>query len=165
MKNANSPASQPTVRNDRRNNASLAAQHADLIADISSIMHHPRSLARPIPSWRPPTKTLPGTHGSPPLTIAISRHRVGPRVKARLQGYGETRTPAYVMSARITDPAGNLVSSAIAEEWVRAILPRRHDGSVHELSSQTAKTYIWIVDGKFTPLQSPAAMFEAASAA
>ncbi|WP_018295843.1 hypothetical protein [Corynebacterium lubricantis] len=143
----------------------ITHKHAELLSEISSILHHPRSLARPISSWRPPTKTLPGVFGGGPLTMAISRHRVGPRVQARLQGYGETRTPAYLITIRITDPAGFPAPRSTAEEWIRALLPENIEGAVHELSSHTAVTYVWIVDSKFQPLQSPASMFQASAAA
>ncbi|MHA2788674.1 hypothetical protein ACXZ66_05940 [Corynebacterium sp. S7] len=144
---------------------SISQKHAELLSQISSILHHPRSLARPLASWRPPTKALPGIAGGAPLTMAISRHRVGPRVQARLQGYGETRHPAYLISIRITDPTGSPAPRDIAEEWIRALLPLNIEGAVHELSSHTAVTYVWIVDGKFQPLQSPASMFQESAAA
>lgn len=40
--------------------------------DLDSIIHHPRSLARPVASWRPPSKVTPRAPGVPPLSIAVT---------------------------------------------------------------------------------------------
>ncbi|WP_092256980.1 hypothetical protein [Corynebacterium cystitidis] len=143
----------------------LRQKHAPILEAAASMIRHPRSLARPVPSWRPPIVKLPRHHGTPKLTLAISRHRVGPRAAARIQGYGETRRPAYLVSVRVTDPTGANVDHTAAEAWIRALLPDNVDGKVHEVDAHKAVTYVWIVDGTFTLLESPASLFEGMAAA
>ena len=38
-------------------------------------------------------------------------------------------------------------------------------GAVHEVYSPTGTTFVWLVDGTFTPVYSPASMFEGLAAA
>lgn len=137
----------------------LRARHPELLEALGSILRHPRSLARPLSSWRPPTKTLPPTPGGPELTVALSRHRVGPRVKARIRGWGEKRTPAYLVSARITEPTGAAPSQQVAEAWIRALVGDGVDEAVHEIASRTAITYVWVTDAAYRPISSPASLF------
>ncbi|WIM68584.1 hypothetical protein QP027_04110 [Corynebacterium breve] len=143
----------------------IARKHAEVLSNLHGIIHHPRSLARPTPSWRPPTKDLPATRSGPKLTVAITRHRVGPLAQARIRGYGETRIPAYLVSIRVTDKSGLPVDPQVSEAWIRALLYREHDGNIHEISTHSSMTYVWIVDGKFNPLQSPGSLFEGLAAA
>ncbi|WP_290225770.1 hypothetical protein [Corynebacterium confusum] len=126
---------------------------------VTSIMRHPRSLARPLANWRPPSVSLPPVAGSPGLNVAITRHRVGPRAKARAKGYGAEREPAYVVSLRFTHAGGDFVDSTTPEAWVRAVIDKELIDAVHELSSGTAHTFIWLVDRDFRPVHSPISLF------
>ena len=127
--------------------------------DLDSIIHHPRSLARPVASWRPPSKATPRAPGVPALSIAVTRHRVGATARQRVLEYGSTRTPAYLISLRITDPRGGRVSSLAAEAWVRALVGESHVRSVHEIGAGQSPTYVWMADGHFTPVRSPASLY------
>lgn len=135
------------------------AHHARTVADLGSILRHPRSLARPLPGWRPPSLVLPALAGTPSLTIALTRHRVGPRAKARVLGYGEAREPAYMVSARFTDPTGAAVNSSAAEGWVRCLAAEPLGGAIHEIGTGQASTFVWLVDHNFAALYSPISMF------
>lgn len=137
----------------------LQAFEIDTISAIHSIIHHPRSLSRPLPNWRPPTKPLPGLNGARPLDMAITRHRVGEQVRARIRDFSEQRQPAYLITVRITDPHGGLVDPALAEGWIRALLIDADVDAVHEVSAGRAPTFVWLVDGKFHPVHSPASLF------
>ncbi|WP_239121793.1 hypothetical protein [Corynebacterium minutissimum] len=147
--------------------ADILFHHADTLNSVESIIRHPRSLARPTPQWRPPSKSLPSVplrdeegEATPPLTLTVSRHRVGERVKARVLGFGEKRVPSYLITVRITSPTGQLVSPAIAEAWVRALVPANLVTAVHEISSSSAATFVWLVDSSYTPVRSPLSLFE-----
>jgi len=152
--------------------ADILFHHADALNSVESIIRHPRSLARPTPQWRPPSKSLPSVplrdeegEATPPLTLTVSRHRVGERVKARVLGFGEKRVPSYLITVRITSPTGQLVSPAIAEAWVRALVPANLVTAVHEISSSSAATFVWLVDSSYTPVRSPLSLFEGFSQA
>ena len=132
---------------------------------LQAIAHHPRSLARPVATWRPPTKTLPRFNGGPQLTAAITRRRVGPRARARIQGYGQSQVPAYLIEVRVTDAAGVPVDARLAEAWVRTMVPAESAGSIHELSGGRSVSYVWLVDGHFNPIESPSSMFQGLTAA
>lgn len=164
---------------------------AETVSKLRTVLRHPRSLARPVASWRPPTLALPAVGAAPPLTIALTRYRVGPVAKARVRGYGATREPAYLISARITDTTGPLRSDAAlvaAEAWVRAAVSPApisadedtsrpplaavdtpHDGygadAVHEITTSSAATFVWLVDRDFRPVPSPLSMFESFASA
>lgn len=136
---------------------------AQELGSITSILRHPRSLARPLASWRPPQIKLPALpnqeHHVPGLSLVITRHRVGPRAKARLRGFGEHRDPAYLVTFRFTDPKGAEVDPQLAEAWVRALTREACKGSIHEISNQPTPTYRWLVDGHYVPLSAPASLF------
>lgn len=140
-------------------------QHGRVLDRLDSIIHHPRSLARSNPEWRPPVKTLPRVDGSSQLVAAVTRRRVGPLAQARVKGYGETHVPAYLLEVRFTDPSGRPVDREIAEAWIRGLVPDNLAGAVHELESPTAATFVWLVDGHFNPVYSPPSMFEGLAAA
>ena len=137
----------------------LRRHEADTLRDIHSILHHPRSLARPTATWRPPGKTLPDG-----LRVTVTRHRVGERVKARVLGFGEDREPAYLVTLRITDARG-AVDPVRAEGWVRALVENALVDAVHEIFSGSAATYVWLVDAAHHPVHSPASLFAGFSAA
>lgn len=143
----------------------IGRRHGDAVASLAAIMHHPRSLARPAATWRPPVKALPRLGGGPQLTAAITRRRVGPRARARILGYGETQVPAYLIELRITDSSGLQADRRYTEAWVRALVPEDAVDAVHELPSARAATYVWLVDGQFNPIASPPSMFEGLTAA
>lgn len=135
----------------------LAEIHPRTLGMLTTMIRHPRSLARQMASWRPPSIDLPRTSGLPALTATLTRHRVGPRARARVLGYGEDHEPAYVVSVRITDPSGAEVSPAAAETWVRAAVGNDHADSVHEIAGTT---FVWLVDGSYQPVRSPASLFQ-----
>ena len=139
--------------------ADLLYHEYDTIKSIAAIMHHPRSLARPTPTWRPPIKQLPPTPGGADYSMSITRHRVGARVKARIRGIGESRIPAYLITIRITDNFGQIVDPATAEGWVRTLVPAELAGAVHEISRGPNATYVWLVDSAFKPVRSPESLF------
>ena len=73
--------------------------------------------------------------------------------------------PAYLIEVRFTDASGYTVDREIAEAWVRALVPADMASAVHEVYSPTGATFVWLVDGTFTPVYSPASMFEGIAAA
>ncbi|WP_245616247.1 hypothetical protein [Corynebacterium doosanense] len=137
----------------------LVRLHPRTLGMLSTVIRHPRSLARPMASWRPPSVDLPRVDGHFQLTATLTRHRVGPRARARVLGYGEDREPAYVISVRITDPGGADVSPSHAESWIRALIGNDSIDAVHEISHEVSPTFVWLVDGSFQPLRSPASLF------
>lgn len=144
---------------------SIAASHGGSLDAIRSIIAHPRSLARPQPHWRPPSHSLPAVLGHDAITATITRHRIGPRVQARLQGFGEHRPAAYLITARMTSPSGMDIPPQVAEGWAMAIVGKEFKECVHEFESATTPTFVWVVDGSFRPLRSPAALFSGLRAA
>lgn len=147
------PVDASTLAND------LRATHGATLQALNSILHHPRSLARPVPTWRPPSKQLPAIHGGEVLTATLTRHRVGPRAKARVRGFGETREPAYLISVRLTHPRGRRVDPNLAEAWIRALVPVELINTVHELTGTQPPTFCWLSDGHHRPVMSPASLF------
>lgn len=145
--------------------AAIREQHPEMIQSAQAVMHHPRSLSRPTAAWRPPVVTLPRVANGPQLTLAVTRRRVGPRARARIQGYGGEQIPAYLIEVRIADTTGALVDTVLTEAWVRAIIPNDCAHAVHELAGTRTANYVWLVDGAFHPIASPSSMFEGLSAA
>lgn len=140
--------------------AAIELDHTDILQRIHGIIHHPRSLARPLASWRPPVCDLPGNDAASEMRAAISRRRVGPQAVALLADYDAHAAPAaYLVSLRITQPGGKALPRRRAEAWIRALLgPDTHD-CVHFVESPSSMTFFWLVDAHFRPLASPAAMF------
>lgn len=143
----------------------IRRSHPETLAAIHSTIRHPRSLARSLPSWRPPSINVVSTLGENELNVTVTRHRVGPRARNLLQSYGVQKSPAYLVQIRITNPQGFLVSTEVAEGWIRAIIPPECIACVHELTDKSAPTFLWIVDGGFQPLPSPASIFQGESKA
>ena len=141
--------------------ADLLYHEYDTIESITAILHHPRSLARPTPTWRPPIKQLPTPAGGPggEYCMSITRHRVGSRVKARVRGFGQDRIPAYLITIRITENFGQTVEPAVAEGWVRTLVPAEMVDAVHEVSRGPNATYVWLVDSSYQPVRSPESLF------
>ena len=96
--------------------------------------------------------------------MALTRHRVSERVKARVHGFGEEREPAYLLTVRITDSRGP-VDPVRAEGWVRALVENSLIDAVHEVPSGRAATFVWLVDAAYHPVHSPASLFAGFSAA
>ncbi|PLW02388.1 hypothetical protein [Corynebacterium ulcerans] len=168
------PASISTSRYSAEQRAvHIRHSHPETLAAIRSTIRHPRSLARSLPSWRPPSIKAIGagaTKSTSPLeekelNIAVTRHRVGPRARDLLQSYGAPKSPAYLVQVRITNPQGFLVPPEVAEGWIRAIIPPECIACVHELTEKAAPTFLWIVDGDFQPMLSPASIFQGESKA
>ncbi|WP_128890058.1 hypothetical protein [Corynebacterium pelargi] len=141
--------------------AVIEQQHTDTLAKIRSIIRHPRSLARPQASWRPPIIALDPPTSAHGLRVAITRRRVGPNVQARVRGYGEHRRPAYVLALRFSCRQGQEVSPVLAEAWVRGIVGEANAGCVHALSDEYTPTFLWITDAQGQALHSPASLFAA----
>lgn len=137
----------------------IRAGEPDTLRALSSILRHPRSLARPLPTWRPPSKQLPAVMGGRKLNATLSRHRVGPKARARVRGFGESREPTHVISIRFTDPQGRMIPPGFAEAWIRALVPSELIDTVHEISSGRTPTYCWLVDAHQVPLRSPSSLF------
>lgn len=87
--------------------------------------------------------------------MSITRHRVGARVKARVRGFGQDRIPAYLITIRITENFGQPVDPAVAEGWIRTLVPAEMVGAVHEVSRGPNATYVWLVDSSYQPVHSP----------
>ncbi|AZA09526.1 hypothetical protein [Corynebacterium pseudopelargi] len=141
--------------------AVIEQEHSDTLAKIRSTIRHPRSLARPQASWRPPSITLDPPSASHGLKVAITRRRVGPNVQARIRGYGEHRRPAYVLALRFSYSNGQEVPPLLAEAWVRGIVGEANAGCVHALSDAYTPTFLWITDAQGQALHSPASLFAA----
>ncbi|WP_055122905.1 hypothetical protein [Corynebacterium oculi] len=146
----------------------LREHHSDLLARLRAIMRHPRCLARRQSGqslWRPPVQRLPDPLSGGELNVALSRHRMGPRARARIRGFNPHHEAAYLLSLRFSRADGLPVHPAAAEAWVRALLPEGTITAVHEFPGESAPTYRWCVDGRFFPLDSPSSLFTEASAA
>ena len=153
------------MTNTRELAQQIRSTYSNALNRFDAVIHHPRSLARPTPAWRPPTRELPRIAHGPQLKAAVTRRRVGPRAQARIKGFGESHVPAYLIEVRFTDVTGITVDRDLAEAWVRALVPSSMAGAVHEVYSPTGTTFVWLVDGTFTPVYSPASMFEGLAAA
>lgn len=143
----------------------VARCHPEVVESLNSVIRHPRSLARPTPSWRPPSKALPALPGADGLTATVTRHRVGPRVRARMQGFGAATPPAYLISVRITSPEAHDIYPEVAEGWIRTLVSERNAHCVHVFDEDNAPTFLWMVDGDYQPMRSPASLFEKESKA
>ncbi|AWB83806.1 hypothetical protein [Corynebacterium liangguodongii] len=143
----------------------IAHRHPLALEDLHTIIHHPRSLARPSAAWRPPVKALPPLDSGPRLSAAITRRRVGPRARARIQGWGEQHVPAYLIEIRIADPTGVPVDGTLARAWVDALVTEEFADAVHALPASRAATFVWLADRTFRPVFSPASMFDGMFAA
>ncbi|AOX05799.1 hypothetical protein BJP05_06290 [Corynebacterium sp. NML98-0116] len=131
----------------------------DTVQALSATVKHPRSLARPTGSWRPPVIALPRVIDKQHINLALTRRRVGPRAQAMVQGYGASARPAYIIEARFTAQSGAPVNPAVAEGWMRALYPDATEDMLHLLPHPYAATYVWLVDGHFDPVRSPSSLF------
>ncbi|MCF4006917.1 hypothetical protein L1O03_06960 [Corynebacterium uropygiale] len=137
----------------------IRAHATDELHRLHAIMRHPRSLARPLPSWRPPRIRLP-LRPYPELTATLTRYRVGPRTRALVSGGDDLRIPAYLISLRFSRADGGTVRPQLSEAWVRGMVGEHRADTVHVLDEDHAPTYCWLVDSEFRPLRSPASLFE-----
>lgn len=149
---------QPTNRPDLV--ALLQSTQASTLATITSVLRHPRSLARPNPTWRPPTIALshPAVAGIDQLNVTVTRRRVGPNVQARIKGFGEQRRPAYLVSLRFSHPRATCAAPEVAEAWIRALMGADVD-CVHVLEDEYAPTFLWMIDAQYQPVHSPTSLF------
>ncbi|QGU01741.1 hypothetical protein CKALI_04310 [Corynebacterium kalinowskii] len=138
----------------------LRRVHFTSLATVGMTIKHPRSLARSTAAWRPPTIRVSAQGELSPINFTITRHRVGHLARARIRGYGETRTPAYMIMVRLTAPDGRAIEGHEARTWMRAILPDTGSFSLHGIDGLGAPTYCWVVDQHFTPIESPASLFK-----
>lgn len=132
----------------------------ECLAALTMTISHPRSLARETATWRPPTIRMPARFGLSPIAVTITRRRVGDLARARIRGYGETRVPAYMVMVRLTASNGRTISFPEAEAWIRALLPQTGEFSYHRVDGLGAPTYCWLTDASFTPITSPASLFQ-----
>ncbi|WPF66985.1 MULTISPECIES: hypothetical protein [unclassified Corynebacterium] len=146
----------------------LRDHHGDLLGRLAAILRHPRCLARTHSGralWRPPVHRLPDPLTGGELNVALSRHRMGPRARARIRGFNPHHEAAYLISLRFSRADGQPVRPAVAEAWVRALLPEGAITAVHEFLGEATPTYRWCVDGRFLPLDTPPSLFTEASSA
>lgn len=143
----------------------IQLEHADRIARLRAMLSHPRSLARDSASWRAPSLRLPAARadGLPELRATLTRYRAGEDVRSTLaldlSAYRSLRQPAYVVTLRLSDPAGHPVPGWAGEAWVRSLVGDVGMAAVVEVDSVSAHTYCWLVDGSFTPLPAPPSLF------
>ncbi|MDO5098910.1 MAG: hypothetical protein Q4D85_09125 [Corynebacterium sp.] len=145
--------------------AHIRAHCGDTIDSIRTVLAHPRSLARPTPLWRPPTVRLPAVTPDGHLNATFTRHRVGPHVQQQLRIHGETQPAAYLVTARLSSPNGIQINPAVSEAWLRAIVGEHRAHCVHEITGEPTTTFVWLVDGRFRPIPSPASLFSGESQA
>lgn len=138
----------------------LRSVHPGHLTQIISLMRHPRSLARPLASWRPPSLPLPALARHDSLTLTLSRMRVGDTAREVIRDTGEIRSPAYLITVRLSSPEGHRVPRALAEGWVRALLDDDKIIAVHELPDEPTPTFCWLADSRFIPVPSPASLFQ-----
>lgn len=137
----------------------LRDRYPDALGRMRAVLRHPRCLARTPSTWRPPTLALPDPLSGGDLVVALTRHRMGPRARARIRGFAPSRRAAYLISARFSRPDGHPAQPAAAEAWVRALLAGEDAAAVHEFPREPAPTYRWCVDALFRPVASPASLF------
>ncbi|MEX3505377.1 hypothetical protein [Corynebacterium sp. LK2510] len=164
-KSLHSPAADPTAHRATDLAYDIARSHPATVEALRGIIRHPRSLSRSTATWRPPIKALPRLGLGDDLTVAVTRRRVGPRARARIQGYGEKLAPSYLIELRITDRTGLPVDPRLSEAWVRAVLDEDSVDAVHEIPAPRSVTYVWLVDATYTPVLSPSSMFAGLTAA
>lgn len=138
----------------------LRRQAAAPLRALDATIHHPRSLARSTPTWRPPTITLPGFQGTGTLRATVHRHRVGPHAARSIHAYSGIR-PAWLITVLLSSPRGRRPDPAIAEAWVRALVPDDLADAIHQPLSATAPTFCWVTDATFCAVHSPAELLSA----
>lgn len=143
----------------------IHAHEAGALADLHSMIHHPRSLERPLPGWRPPATRVPALFSRGRPVLELTRRRVDAHLHSRAAGAEGEHSPAYLLSMRMSDPRGHEVPPAIAAGWARALVDAPEPGFLHELTAEDQPAYAWLVDADFRPVRSPAELFTGSSQA
>ncbi|MBI9000154.1 hypothetical protein M0E87_07515 [Corynebacterium sp. CCM 9185] len=94
------------------------------------------------------------------MKATLQRYLVGEAVRTRLRTEGVTRTPAYLITLRLTAPTGERIDPARAEAWATAVAGPESDGCVFELTGEPAPTFCWIVERAFHPVPAPDQLFD-----
>ncbi|MDO4686004.1 MAG: hypothetical protein Q4A92_05605 [Corynebacterium sp.] len=159
------------TNNIQRQVQKLRSHQPSTLQRAAGIIAHPRSLSRTTPTWRPPSIHLPSatTPKEPALVLTITRHRIDAHAKSTLRAWDPTTSllhvPAFILTFRITSRDGAQVHHHVAESWVRAILPELSESTLHQHVDASAPTFSIVLDGRFHPLPSPAALFADSNAA
>lgn len=175
MKNVHTPHNSRPLSTARQNErsfpqraAEIRLRHPDLLERARAIVRHPRSLARPIPQWRPPVIELSPVAGMPELSVAVSRYRVGNKAQARLrlaQSEPTAPMPVYLLSCRFTTFAGTPLQSEDVNAWMEALLGSRDNSLAYLLNDGSALVAAWVVDKDFRAVPTPPELFQRPSAA
>lgn len=179
MKNVNAHRNAP--RNTRSLNAArqeaksiphcaeeICRRHPELLERTRAILRHPRSLARPIPQWRPPVIELAPVAGMPKLSVAVSRYRVGDKAQARLrlaQDGPVAPTPVYLLSCRFSTTGGTPLQADDVNAWMEALLGNRDNSLAYLINDGSALVAAWVVDKDFRAVPTPPELFQRPSAA
>lgn len=142
--------------------AVLRSYHGQSLRKLATMLHHPRSLARVNPAWRPPTLHV-HTPESGRLDITVSRRRVSPHARSLLHSEGYSPAATYMVQLRFTHPDGRRCSRTEAEAWIRALLPDDDASKVHEITSAVAPTLCWLITSTGRVVDSPAQWFALAA--
>lgn len=140
--------------------ATVRNRFAPQLAVVHSMMRHPRSLARPSATWRPPSAAIPELGRYPRMKVTLQRYLVGEPVRTRLLAEGIARSPAYLVTLRLTSPTGERIEPALAEAWATAIAGPDSGDCVLELTGEPAPTFCWLVERSFLPIPAPDRIFD-----
>ncbi|MCK7642954.1 hypothetical protein JIM95_008590 [Corynebacterium sp. CCM 8835] len=151
------PSPVPTIESPGR---AVRTRFASELAAVHSMMRHPRSLARPSATWRPPSALIPGFGDHPRMKVTLQRYLVGEAVRVRLLAEGVHRSPAYLVTLRLTTPTGVRIEPALAEAWAAAIAGPGSGDCVFELTDEPAPTFCWLVERSFLPIPAPDQLFD-----
>ena len=151
------PETVPTIESPE---ATVRTRFAPQLAAVHSMMRHPRSLARPSATWRPPSAPIPEFGRYPRMKVTLQRYLVGEAVRTRLLAEGISRSPAYLVTLRLTSPTGERIESTLAEAWAAAIAGPDGGDCVFELTGEPAPTFCWLVGRSFLPIPAPDRLFD-----
>lgn len=175
MKNVHAPRITRSLNAAQQNELTLPQRaeeirrrHPELLEHARAIVRHPRSLARPIPQWRPPVVELAPVAGMPALSVAISRYRVGDKAQARLrlaQSEPTAPMPVYLLSCRFTTTSGASLQADDVNAWMEALLGTRDNSLAYLLHDGSALVAAWVVDKDFRAVPTPPELFQRPSAA
>lgn len=142
----------------RNKDSVKTAAIAQKVAAATSIIHHPRSLARPAVSWRPPQLKLPAQGKLPALTMTILRRHVSsPIAKKYHEQAPGSSSPAYLIEARFTmdQDCFSQAGTTAAAWWLTRIATPGDADWIHCVQLGNALLAYWLVDGSFTPIAAP----------
>ena len=94
------------------------------------------------------------------MKATLQRYLVGDAVRARLIAEGVHRSPAYLVTLRLTTPTGARIEPALAEAWAAAIAGPGSGDCVFELTDEPAPTFCWLVERSFLPIPAPDQLFD-----